>query len=214
MTTDCIAAIIAYLLGSIPFGFLLVIVFRKQDIRKTGSGNIGATNVIRSGSRWLGVLTLLLDMGKGYLAVEIARSLAHASHTSVSDAAAIGAFFAVIGHIFSVWLRGKGGKGVATALGVFLALAPLPAVWALGVFILMALLTRYVSVSSIVAAASFPFWVWLAASAWGLHYGAGPVFIASTILIPFIILLKHRKNIERLLHGTEFRIGGNERSAA
>jgi glycerol-3-phosphate acyltransferase PlsY len=214
MTTDCIAAIIAYLLGSIPFGFLLVIVFRKQDIRKTGSGNIGATNVIRSGSRWLGVLTLLLDMGKGYLAVEIAGSLAHASHANVSDAAAIGAFFAVIGHIFSVWLRGKGGKGVATALGVFLALAPLPALSALGVFILMALLTRYVSVSSIVAAASFPFWVWLAASAWDLHYGAGPVFIASTILIPFIILLKHRKNIQRLLHGTEFRIGGNERSAA
>lgn len=213
MATDWIAAAIAYLLGSIPFGFLLVFFCRKEDIRETGSGNIGATNVIRSGSRWLGILTLLLDLGKGYLAVEIARHLAGGS-LHATDTAAIGAVFAVIGHVFPVWLRGKGGKGVATALGVFLALAPLPALCGVGVFVLIMALSRYVSLSSIVAAVSFPVWVWLWAQVWNVHYGQGPLFVVSTILIPAVILIKHRKNIERLLHGTEFRFGSKQSSAA
>lgn len=209
---DWIAAAIAYLLGSIPFGYLLVLLFRKEDIRQTGSGNIGATNVIRSGSRWLGMLTLLLDLGKGFAAVVIARHLASGPHAI--DTASIGALFAVIGHVFPIWLRGKGGKGVATALGVFLALAPMAAWSALAVFILVTFLTRYVSLASILAAASFPLWVWLAARLFGIHYGSGPVFVASTILVPAIILLKHEKNVQRLLRGTEFRFGSKESSAA
>ena len=159
MTVDFIAAAIAYLLGSIPFGYLLVRLFRKEDIRETGSGNIGATNVLRTGSRWLGILTLALDIGKGFLAVEIARHLTSGHHAVV--AGSIAAVFAVIGHVFTIWLQGKGGKGVATALGVFLALATLPALSSLLVFILLTLATRYVSLASMLAAASFPVWVWL-----------------------------------------------------
>ncbi len=212
MTVDWIAAAIAYLLGSIPFGYLLVLLFRKEDIRQTGSGNIGATNVMRSGSRWLGIFTLLLDLGKGFAAVEIVRHLATGPHAI--DTAAIGAVFAVVGHVFPIWLRGKGGKGVATALGVFLALAPLAAVSALGVFIVIVFLTRYVSLASILAAASFPVFVWMMARVFGIHYGQGPIFIASTVLVPAVILVKHQKNIQRLLRGTEFRFGSKESSTA
>ncbi|MHB1506324.1 MAG: glycerol-3-phosphate 1-O-acyltransferase PlsY [Sulfobacillus sp.] len=212
MTVDCIAAAIAYLLGSIPFGYLLVWLFRKEDIRETGSGNIGATNVLRTGSRWLGVLTLLLDIGKGFLAVEIARRLTTGQHAI--EAGAIAALFAVIGHVFPVWLRGKGGKGVATALGVFLALASLAAWSALAVFIVVTALTRYVSLASMLAAASFPVWVWLGERFLGIDYGSGVIFLASTILVPAVILIKHRKNIDRLLHGTEFRFGSKESDAA
>ena len=208
MTVDCIAAAIAYLLGSIPFGYLLVLLFRKEDIRQTGSGNIGATNVLRSGSRWLGILTLLLDLGKGFVAVEIGRHLA--TGAASIDAASIGALFAVIGHVFPIWLRGKGGKGVATALGVFLALAPLAALSALGVFIIVTALTRYVSLASILAAASFPVWVWVAERFLNIQYGHGRMFFASIILVPAVILIKHEKNVQRLLRGTEYRFGGKE----
>lgn len=212
MTVDCIAAAIAYLLGSIPFGYLLVWLFRKEDIRETGSGNIGATNVLRTGSRWLGVLTLVLDIGKGFLAVEIARHLTTGHHAV--EAGSIAAVFAVIGHVFTVWLHGKGGKGVATALGVFLALATLPAVCSLTVFILLTLLTRYVSLASMLAAASFPVWVRLGEHFFRINYGTGAIFIASTILVPAVILIKHRKNIDRLLHGTEYRFGSKESNSA
>ncbi|MHB1858120.1 MAG: glycerol-3-phosphate 1-O-acyltransferase PlsY [Acidobacteriaceae bacterium] len=212
MTVDFIAATIAYFLGSIPFGYLLVRMFRKEDIRQTGSGNIGATNVLRSGSRWLGILTLALDLGKGFLAVEIARHLTTGHHAI--QAGSIAALFAVIGHVFPVWLRGKGGKGVATALGVFLALAPLAAVCSVIVFIVVTTMTRYVSLASILAAVSFPVWVWLAQRFLHVHYGYGPIFVVGTILVPAIILIKHRKNIDRLLHGTEYRFGGKESKAA
>jgi glycerol-3-phosphate acyltransferase PlsY len=211
MRMDWVAAIIAYLLGSIPFGYLLVRCFRKQDIRQTGSGNIGATNVIRSGSRWLGILTLLLDLAKGYAAVVIARLLN--PHHAVA-AGAIGAIFAVFGHVFPIWLKGRGGKGVATALGVFLALAPLAALASLTVFIVITFLTRYVSLASILAAASFPFWVWVAQRALSIHYGSGAVFIASTIAVPAIILIKHRANAVRLMRGTEYRFGSKAGKAA
>jgi len=212
MTVDFIAAAIAYLVGSIPFGYLLVRLFRKEDIRQTGSGNIGATNVLRTGSRWLGILTLFLDIGKGFLAVEIAHHLPSGQHSVV--AGSIAAVFAVIGHVFTIWLHGKGGKGVATALGVFLALATLPALSSLLVFILLTLATRYVSLASMLAAASFPFWVWIGEHIFGINYGSGTIFIASTILVPAVILIKHRKNIERLLLGTEYRFGSKESSAA
>lgn len=212
MKADCIAAAIAYFLGSIPFGYLLVLAFHRQDIRETGSGNIGATNVIRSGSRWLGIFTLLLDLGKGLLAVEIGWQLA--SGGKAIDTASLAALFAVVGHVFPVWLRGKGGKGVATSLGVFLALAPFPALAALGAFIVVVATTRYVSLASIVGAASFPIWVWIMVRFAGLKYGSGPVFIAAIVLIPAIILIKHVKNIQRLLRGTEFRFGRKESTAA
>ncbi|MHB8301914.1 MAG: glycerol-3-phosphate 1-O-acyltransferase PlsY [Acidobacteriaceae bacterium] len=212
MIVDCIAAAIAYLLGSVPFGYLLVLGFRQEDIRQTGSGNIGATNVLRSGSRWLGVLTLLLDIAKGFAAVAIARHLASGSHAV--DTASIGALFAVIGHVFPLWLRGKGGKGVATALGVFLALAPLAALASVAVFIVITWLTGYVSLASMLASAFFPVWAWVADGTLHMRYGSGPIFVASTLLVPAIILIKHKKNVQRLLQGTEYRFGSKQNGAA
>ena len=209
MTVHCIAAAIAYLLGSIPFGYLLVLAFRKEDIRESGSGNIGATNVIRTGSRWLGIFTLLLDTGKGYAAVAITRFIIARyfdGGKTAAHAAAIAAVFAVLGHVFPIWLRFKGGKGVATALGVFLALAPLAALCALGTFTIVVLLTRYVSLASVLSSASFPVFVWLwgrvfSISTWGLW------LLVSAIIVPAIIILKHSANIRRLLNGTEYRFG-------
>ena len=115
---------VAYLLGSIPFGYILVRLFRKEDIRATGSGNIGATNVVRSGAKGLGILTLLLDLLKAFAAVEIAAHFAPGAPGYPSDLAVAAGIAAVLGHVFPVWLRFKGGKGVASALGVFLALVP------------------------------------------------------------------------------------------
>src|SRR5580693_5231738 len=124
---------LAYLLGSIPFGYLLVKIFRNEDIRTTGSGNIGATNVARSGAKGLGVATLLLDLGKGFAAVLLAKHIA----PGVFDIAVAAAVAVVVGHCFPVWLGFKGGKGAATALGVFLALTWPSGVGILAVFIVV-----------------------------------------------------------------------------
>src|SRR5271154_2161991 len=186
---------LAYLLGSIPFGYLLVRIFLKQDIREQGSGNIGATNVARSGAKGLGLATLLFDLGKAYLAVLIARHLAPGMY-DVQVAAAVAA---VVGHVFPVWLGFRGGKGVASALGVFLALSwP----WGLGILLVFAVvfaLTRYVSLASIVGAASFPFF--------GFHFVAlrTPMVVFGFLFIPLLVIVKHRENIRRLLRGTESR---------
>src|SRR5271154_1468939 len=134
---------LAYLLGSIPFGYLLVRIFRKQDIREQGSGNIGATNVARSGAKGLGLATLLLDLSKAYVAVVIAAHLAPGMY----DVAVAAAVAAVVGHVFPVWLGFRGGKGVASALGVFLALSPPLALSILIVFAIVFALTRYVSLA-------------------------------------------------------------------
>jgi len=211
-----LAAAAAYLLGSIPFGYLLVLVVRKQDIRSSGSGNIGATNVLRSGARGLGVLTLLLDAGKGFAAVVLVRTVAQqhiGAGPLVAELAAIAATYAVVGHVYPVWLRGKGGKGVATALGVFIALAPMSALCATAVFLLVFLWFRYVSLASIASAISFPLFVWL----WGglLHRADWNLaLLASALVVPAIILGKHAANIDRLLKGTEYRFGSKGKSAA
>jgi glycerol-3-phosphate acyltransferase PlsY len=188
---------LAYLLGSIPFGYLLVRFFRQEDIRTTGSGNIGATNVLRSGSKGLGIATLLLDLGKAFLAVKIAQHLAPANY----DLAVAAAVAAILGHIFPLWLGFRGGKGVASALGVFLALTWPSALSILAIFILICLLTRYVSLASIVAAATFPLF--------GFYFVAlrTPVVLAGFLFIPFLIIVKHHQNIRRLLAGTESRFG-------
>ena len=143
---------LAYLLGSIPFGYLLVKIFLKQDIRATGSGNIGATNVARSGAKGLGIATLLLDLGKAFLAVKIAQHVAPGNY----DLAVVAAVAAILGHVFPVWLGFRGGKGVASALGVFLALTPISAACTFAVFLVIVLITRYVSLASIVGSATFP----------------------------------------------------------
>ena len=153
-----LVGVVAYLLGSIPFGLILVRVFRKQDIRQQGSGNIGATNVIRSGGKGLGAATFLLDAAKGFLAVIAAYMIAsqlHLSRPAAQNLAATAALCAIMGHIYTVWLGFKGGKGVATGLGVFLAVSPIPALISLAVFIVVFAISRYVSLGSILAAVTF-----------------------------------------------------------
>jgi glycerol-3-phosphate acyltransferase PlsY len=207
-----IAGIVAYLLGSIPFGLILVRVFRKQDIREQGSGNIGATNVIRSGSKGLGAVTFLLDAAKGYVAVKAAELLAGYFHVSGKDTLnlmAVAAVCVIVGHIYIVWLGFKGGKGVATGFGVFLGIAPLSALVALVAFILVFVISRYVSLASIVAAIVFPL-----AALLRHHETLTPFMIAVVVLLPLLIIAKHHANIRRLLAGTEYRFGKPKAAAA
>ena len=194
---------LAYLLGSIPFGYLLVKIFRHQDIRATGSGNIGATNVVRSGAKGLGIATLLLDCSKAYLAVKIAQQIAPGNY----DLAVAAAVVAILGHVFPVWLGFRGGKGVASALGVFLALSPAAAGCTFAIFLVIFFFTRYVSLASIIGSAFFPFF--------GLYFVPYRtlIVIAGFLFIPLLIILKHHGNIRRLLAGTESRFGKKKAAA-
>jgi glycerol-3-phosphate acyltransferase PlsY len=203
-------AAIAYLLGSVPFGYILVRAFHGGDVRESGSGNIGATNVARS-SLALGILTLLLDAAKGFSAVLAGLllgeiyirgglmgfpSTAFIRHQFL----AIAAVFAVLGHMLPVWLKFRGGKGVATSVGVFLALAPKTLLLAVALFIALVAAFRYVSLGSIIAAIAFPF------IAYGLHdYHSSPEIMAAISLISALVILKHHENIRRLLAGKENR---------
>ncbi|HEY1160782.1 MAG TPA: glycerol-3-phosphate 1-O-acyltransferase PlsY [Terracidiphilus sp.] len=195
---------VAYLLGSIPVGFLLVRLFRHQDIRAVGSGNIGATNVLRSGGTGLGAATFLLDMLKGSAAVYVGALIGVllAPNALVRNMQALAALSAVLGHVFPVWLRFRGGKGVATGFGVFLVAAPTSALAAIAVFALVLLLTRYVSLASILGAASFPFFAWVL-----VRGDRTPFFIAVQFAVSLLIIAKHRQNIRRLLSGEESRFG-------
>ena len=203
--------VIAYLLGSIPFGYLLVRVFRKQDIRSVGSGNIGATNVLRSGAKGLGIATLVLDCLKGAIAVLLAFQVARhggLSRPSAFDLASAAALAAVLGHVFPIWLAFRGGKGVATALGVFLVLSPPVVGCAVVLFLLVLLLTRYVSLASIVAAAAVPILAALLVNA------RSPLLISAFLGIPLLVIVKHHANIRRLLSGTESRFGRPRKAIA
>lgn len=205
-------AVVAYLMGSIPFGYLLIRFVRKEDIREKGSGNIGATNVLRSGSKGLGALTFLLDAAKGYAAVvagELILTLPGSEYMPIRTAAAIAGVFAILGHVFPVWLGFKGGKGVATAWGLFLALMPLTALVTMGVFILVFALSRYVSLASLAATIALPLL--------GLFLDHGEhslFFMGAIIFIAALIIVKHHENIRRLIAGTEYRFGKSKASAA
>jgi glycerol-3-phosphate acyltransferase PlsY len=207
-----IVGILAYLLGSIPFGLILVRVFRKQDIRQQGSGNIGATNVIRSGGKGLGAATFLLDAAKGFVAVKAADLIANQLHVSVSttqNLLATAALCAIVGHIYTVWLGFKGGKGVATGFGVFLAISPLSALISLAVFIVVFAISRFVSLGSILASIAF--------AVLALMRGYGkftPWLLAVCVIVPLIVIGKHHANIRRLLTGTEYRFGKAKAAAA
>jgi glycerol-3-phosphate acyltransferase PlsY len=218
MTILCIVvAIVAYLLGSIPFGYLLVRIFRGEDIRQTGSGNIGATNVARSGAKGLGIATLVLDALKGAAAVGLAAFLAGSKYNLCGDFVehpcvpalrlmSMAALFAVLGHVFPVWLRFKGGKGVATALGVFCVLFPKAILIALAIFIVVVAITRYVSLGSILGAIAFPVVAYFVQPADWLSLA-----LASSVSL--IVILKHHQNISRLLAGTESRFGNKSQVA-
>lgn len=187
----------SYFLGSIPFGYLLVLIFRGEDVRKSGSGNIGATNVSRK-SPLLGILTLLLDAGKGCAAVLFAAHLKGPNSFAMS----LAALFAVIGHLFPIWLKFRGGKGVATALGSFAIIAPKAVLIAALIFVVVVLAFRYVSLGSIVAVLAFPFLVRL------FHeYGDEQIALVFMSLASVLIVVRHRQNIRRLLARTENRLG-------
>jgi len=219
MRSLLLTVVVSYLLGSIPFGYLLVRIFRGEDVRLSGSGNIGATNVSRR-SPALGILTLLLDALKGFAAVTIAillspqvfpdvslpTVLGHetllASMPPISIHAAIAALIAVLGHMFPVWLNFRGGKGVATALGSFAVIGPEAVLIAAVIFIIIVLLFRYSSLGSITAAAALPL------IALVVHdYGHSALTLWLISLTCLIIIAKHHENIRRLLAGTENRLG-------
>lgn len=187
-----LTAVLAYLMGSVPFGVLITRLMGLGDLRRIGSGNIGATNVLRTGNKGAALATLLLDGGKGAAAVLIARA------AYGEDAAQVAASAAFMGHLFPVWLGGKGGKGVATFLGTLLALA-----WPVGIAACLtwaatAAVSRISSLSALVAAALSVIWAWL------LGYPEGILLTAS---LATLVFWKHLPNIERLKAGTEPRIG-------
>jgi len=192
---------LSYLLGSIPFGYLLVRIFRGEDVRLSGSGNIGATNVSRK-SPALGVATLVLDALKGSAAVILTYHFCMAGGVKPYLAMAVAALFAVLGHMFPIWLRFRGGKGVATALGSFFLITPKAVLVALGIFVVIVAIFRYVSLGSIVAVGSFPLLIARGALAHGDAMALG-LMTATSLLI----IVKHHENISRLLAGTESRLG-------
>ena len=202
LSTLLIIAAVSYLLGSIPFGYLLVRIFRGEDVRQSGSGNIGATNVSRK-SPVLGVATLALDALKGTAAVAVSYKLADRMVAIPTyEQLALAALFAVIGHMFPVWLRFRGGKGVATGLGSFVVLAPKAVLLAVVVFIAVVVIFRYVSLGSIVAVAAFPFLAWMIG-----QFQAPPAGLAMMAIASLLIIIRHHENIRRLFAGTESRVG-------
>jgi acyl phosphate:glycerol-3-phosphate acyltransferase len=221
-----IVAVVSYLLGSIPFGYILVRLFRGEDVRSTGSGNIGATNVMRSGSKGLGIATLILDAAKGFAAVWFARALGtyflvaglqelwdvaswperrHYLWLYCSGYMAVAGVFAILGHIYPVWLKFKGGKGVATGVGVFLAIAPKAVGLVLIIFVAIVWLSRYISLASIIATATFPL------VAWAVYRNSRmPSIYLASGFAAILIIAKHHQNIRRLLAGTENRFGSKK----
>ena len=182
----------AYLIGGIPFGYLLVKLRSGEDVRSMGSGNIGATNVLRTTGRALGFATLLLDIAKGAFAVWLADRYLHGSVPWM----AITALFVMAGHAFPIFLKFRGGKAVASFIGAFLYLTPVPLLAVLVVFVVTVALTRYISLGSVLAAGFFPFAVWL------IDHPPHIIVIAAAIAGVFIVY-RHRSNLERIRAGNE-----------
>jgi len=200
------AALVAYLLGSIPTGFLVARA-RGVDIRTVGSGNIGATNAFRVLGKGLGIFVLLMDALKGWVAVQIGAYLVNQllPGASLDNLRITAGIAAILGHNFTCWLHFKGGKGIATSAGVLIALVPWALLIILSVFIILFLLTRYVSVGSIAASFTLPFATWFTTRDTGLTVVTGAMGA--------LAILKHRKNIQRLLNGTENRIEFKKKEA-
>ncbi|MBI0065789.1 glycerol-3-phosphate 1-O-acyltransferase PlsY [Commensalibacter sp. M0134] len=190
---------LSYLIGSIPFGMLVSYIGGMGDIRQIGSGNIGATNVLRTGKKKLAVLTLLLDMGKGSFAIWCAYIFAINYTVQAESLAAI---FVVVGHCFPVWINFKGGKGVATGLGVSLALTPIAGLLSCIVWLLAARLSRISSIGGLSAFVAWPLFIMIFN-----HLDLKTPLLFPALLISLLIFFRHRTNIYRLSNGTEPRIG-------
>jgi len=195
--------LIAYLLGSIPFGLLFARMFARADVRHAGSGNIGATNVARVAGPVPGILTLLLDTAKGAFAVALAGHFTghNAGFMMLTGDAAL------LGHCYPLWLRFQGGKGVAVALGVFLALSPFAALSSLATFMLVVAIWRYVSLGSVAAAAAMPLLMHLL---WAPPLAPPRAITFGTLFATALVIFKHRTNLRRLLDGTEPRFALNK----
>jgi glycerol-3-phosphate acyltransferase PlsY len=196
--------LVAYLIGSIPFSFLVVKLFAGADIRQHGSRNVGATNVARTAGKLPGILALLLDIGKGWAAVAVTRWITTLPQWPVAHQPgfwiALAELVAVVGHMFPIWLGFHGGKGVATATGAFVGMNPLVVLGALIVFAIVLVATRFVSLASILSAASIPLFLYFFAHA--------PFWDdVISIVIAILIIAKHHSNIARLAQGTERRMG-------
>jgi len=190
--TYLLVAISAYILGSVPFGLLVTRMFGLGDIRQIGSGNIGTTNVLRTGNKLAAFLTLVLDAGKGAIAVLLARALVG------EDSAGVAGLFAMLGHLYPVFLKFKGGKGVATFLGVLLALSPPVGAAACATWLAAALIAQYSSLSALATAALAPVY------ALAFYHRHGAILV---LFLAALIFYKHGANISRLLNGTEPKIG-------
>ena len=189
----------AYVLGSIPSALLVVWLMTGKDVRREGSGNVGATNAVRIGGIAAGILVTAMDVAKGALPVWAMSVL---NPASVWLAAAMLA--AIVGHCYPVWLRFAGGKGVATAFGAFVVLAPVPALAALGVWVVVLAVGRWVSLASLIGAAVFPLLV-------SILEQPGPVLLVGVSLAAVLIIVRHHSNIRQLIAGSEPRIGGRGR---
>jgi len=196
-----LVTVLAYTIGSIPFGYLIVKAKAGADIRKTGSGGTGATNVSRRAGKSAGLLTLLLDAAKGAVAVVLARMLL-APDGRLNWSFALSVLAVIIGHIFPLWLGFRGGKGVATAVGAFLVLEPLAVALCGVLFLAIVLLTRYISLASMLAALALPMFIWAQ-----IKFKRSPdsesLLLFSSAAAALLILFAHRSNIERLLRGKE-----------
>jgi acyl phosphate:glycerol-3-phosphate acyltransferase len=205
--TALLVCLASYLCGSIPFGILMARLFGGRDVRQAGSGNIGATNVARVAGPLAGILTLLFDSAKGWLAVCIAARTMHGEALAMT----LAGFFAMLGHCFPVWLRFRGGKGVATAAGVFAALCPPAMLAATLLFLLVVGFWRFVSLGSIAAAAAIPLLVYLF---WAPHF-APPVSVTLiSLVIAALVVYQHRGNISRLARGEEPKFSLGKKDAA
>ena len=196
--TTLLISLAAYILGSIPFGLILAKLFGRTDVRKGGSGNIGATNVARVVGPLAGILTLILDVAKGSAAVLLAAELSQVSATWMM----IAALAALVGHCFPVWLKFKGGKGVATAAGMFLVLCPLAFLGSVILFVLVVTFWRYVSLGSISAAAAMPLLMYFL---WAPRHAPPLVITFGSLAAAVLIVCKHAGNIRRLAQGVEPR---------
>jgi glycerol-3-phosphate acyltransferase PlsY len=189
-----VLAVLGYLIGSVPFSFIVARLFGVKDVRTVGSGNVGATNVMRSAGKIPGILALVLDGSKGALAVVAARSF-----SSSETAVCVSGLCAVIGHLFPIWLRFQGGKGVATGAGLFIPLAPWALVSAVICFVATLGVFRYVSLASIVASLSLPVAAYL--------LGASGNIVVTAVTAASMVVIKHHANIGRLVQGVEPKLG-------
>lgn len=198
-----LTVIISYFIGSFPSAIIISKIFNLSDPRTYGSGNPGATNVLRSGNKTAAIVTLILDATKGFLAVLICKTI----FNNLAGVGAISALFAVCGHIFSLWLKFKGGKGVATAVGALLAYAPLIAMSVMCVFIILMILFRYVSLGSIAGAIMACVFLFFGKD-WGLiDFFPNNIDFICIILMVVLVITRHHQNIGRILNGTESKFG-------